>query len=185
MDGSGKKFLACAAFSLDQDSAGAVGHIGQNAEQLVHPMVFGNNVLKGIGFFDGLAERFLDAHIPEGFNGADDGAPFILQQGRGDAEGKALPLRVDDIHGFIGNRFAGLHGLLQAAAFFTDFRFQDIPALLTDRSFTGYAGDLLSGPVKRCNPPLMVHGENTVGNRIQNDIPLLDQHRISLMKKAS
>jgi hypothetical protein len=69
----------------------------------------------------------------------------------------------------IHDRSPRLHRLFQGALYLTDGGAEDLAARLTDRLVTGDAGDLFCGVIKRSDPESVVDGEDSVGDRVQDD----------------
>jgi len=170
VDGPGEQLLAGAAFPLQKNRTGAVGHIGQDVEHLMHPVVLRDDVFEGVPFRDRLPELLLDADVPEGLHGSDDPALFILEQGRGNADWKATSRGIHDMDRPVDDGFPRLNGFAEDTAFFADIRLQHVLAALADRLFTADAGDFLCRPIERGDAPVVVDGKNAVGNRVEDDV---------------
>ena len=136
-------------------------------------MILRDDIFKDIFPRNRLAEFFLNAYIPESFDGAYNRMRFIPQEGCGNAYGETLPVGIDDINGLVDDRLSRDHGFLQTATLFADIRFQNVAALLTDGFLFRYAGYLFRSPIKGGNAPFEVYREDSVGDGIENDVPMV------------
>ncbi|OQC27771.1 MAG: hypothetical protein BWX71_01184 [Deltaproteobacteria bacterium ADurb.Bin072] len=120
--------------------------------------------------FQFLAEFLELGEVAEGFRPAGDSPTRIPQHGRGDADGDALPLRIDDVAGPAYDRPAGHEGPLQRTVHLAHAGAEDLGTEPAHRLVAGYAGDLLGGPVERGDDPVLVHGEHPVRDALQYGI---------------
>lgn len=81
-----------------------------------------------------------------------------------------MAIGVNNLHLFIDNRFTGFHGGAQAAAFLANVGFENVLAQLADGFLFGNAGYFFRCPVERGYLPILIDRENTIGNRIEDNI---------------
>ncbi len=131
VNGPGDEFLSRAALTLDENRAGAVCYIRKNAEEFMHPVIPGDDVLEGIACFDLLSKLLFQTEIPKCFHGADNPVVFVAQQRRGDADGQPPAFGIDDVDRAVDHRFSRFHGFLQKAAAVADLGLEYILAALS------------------------------------------------------
>jgi len=133
-------------------------------------MALGDDVLKGVLFFQFLPEILLPADIPEGFHCPDRLPRFVFKNGRGNAYGHALTPGVDDVDRPVHYFPARFFGVAEDTLPVADVGFKDLPAELADGVLSGHAGNLLGGAVEGGDPPVVIHGKDTVGDGIKNRV---------------
>jgi hypothetical protein len=95
---------------------------------------------------------------------------FIPKNGCGNTDGYSIAASVQNVHCFIDDWATGSQSLSQGTSSFANTGPKDLAAWPANSIVTLDAGDLLRRPIERSDSPLLVHGENTIGDRIQDGI---------------
>jgi hypothetical protein len=136
----------------------------------LHPVIPADDILTAVAAFDFLAELFDQAHVTKRLHTSDHLAPLIFQQSGRYGNGVPLSFGVNDVNGFVDDRFAGCHRFTKGAVRLANVRPQDVAAPEAHRLFARDPRNVLSRPVKRRDVPIRINGEDAFGNRVQDYI---------------
>ncbi len=170
VDRPGDQFLARSRFAKHQDRARACRDGRHNLEDPLHQGAPAHEVADPHPARQLLAQGLHLGEIPEGLGAPDHPAVCVLEHRRGDADGDAIPISIDDVSGFSDDGPAGFQGFLKRTAVAAHAGPEHLRAGPSDGLPTGNAGDLLGGPVEGGDAPVHVHGEDAVGDALQNSL---------------
>ena len=164
------QFLARSGLPQDQDRTGTGGNRGKNFEYPLHQRASADPIANPELSCEFLTKRLHFGQVAEGFHPSDHLSSGIVQQGRRNADGDAISLRIDDVCGYADDWPPGSEGLRQRAIAPAQAGTKDFRTEPPDRIGTFHAGDFFGSAVERRDKPLHVDGKNTVRDALQDHL---------------
>jgi len=169
VDGQSQKLFPCAAFSLNEDGGIALCNVPKGAQNPDHLAVLSDDVLKGIALVEVLLEAFEMGQIAKCLHGPEDLTVDIVYQRGADTDGDDLSLLGHDLHLQIYDVLTRLKGLPQwTAVSQTAVGFKNVVAGPAEDLLFLVAGNMLCGPIEPEDASIEVHGEEAVGDMVQD-----------------
>ena len=162
------QLLAGTAGALDEHGAVAVGDLRQQVEELAHSRTAPDDVGEGVRSLQLLAQLFDQAEVAKRLDAANRVAVGVLEGRRRDADGNPPTVGVEDVDGLVHDRPPGPQRLLQGTLALADARPEDVAAWPPNGLIVRHPRNLLGGAVERRDPPILIDGEDPVGDGIED-----------------
>jgi len=169
VNGFRKKFLTCAAYSLDQNRAVGFGNIWENLKNILDLPVFADDVFQRVLPRKLLSKGLDGREISKGFDPSDDLTFFISQDCGADADGDFFAFFIDDCDRKIYDLFFCFNGLFQRTSRQADIRPKNIITILAKGFFACVSRYPFRCLVDKGDLALIVYRENPVRKAVQDN----------------
>jgi hypothetical protein len=168
VDGARDEPLARAARALDEDRGVALRHRRQDVQHLGQAGVLADDVPQRVARVDLALELLDQRQVAERLDPAGALPAGVAEDGGADADRHPLPVAPQDVDAHVDQRPAGLHGAPERAVGLADVGAEHLVAVLADGLRARELGDLLGRAVEARDAPVAVHGEDAVGDAVED-----------------
>lgn len=134
-------------------------------------MALGDDIVKIVAVFHLLPEQLDGRQITERLDAANRPALLVPQDGRADADRYFFSLAVQIVDSPIHRLTFRADRVTQGTVRLADVGLKNVEALFADGLGPWDSRNPFGGPVERGDIPILIDGEDAVGNRVQDHFP--------------
>ena len=170
------ELLSRAGLPFDQDGRVAPGDERQHVAHMPHRRALGDDVVALVAGLE-LATQLGDlGEVAEHLDPSDHPSVLAAQRRRADGDRNGAPLLPEDRDLAVGVALAGPHAVAQEAVLLAAVaRARTSPQKRPRTSSRRVARDLLRRPIEGGDPAVAVHGEDRVGDGVEDEVRVLEE----------